>query len=140
MLFVGGLRPRHVIGAYEDLGMEIVGTGYEFGHNDDYQRTTHYVKDGTLIYDDVTATSSRSSSKRSNPILSALASRKNTSSRKWACLSVRCTAGITRARITATTASRSSRATWTWRSIRPSGKSPRPLGRLITLQQDPRSP
>jgi len=22
-------------------------TGYEFGHNDDYQRTTHYVKDGT---------------------------------------------------------------------------------------------
>jgi nitrogenase molybdenum-iron protein alpha chain len=51
MLFVGGLRPRHVIGAYEDLGMEVVGTGYEFGHNDDYQRTTHYVKDGTLIYD-----------------------------------------------------------------------------------------
>ena len=55
MLFVGGLRPRHVIGAYEDLGMEVVGTGYEFGHNDDYQRTSHYVKDGTLIYDDVTA-------------------------------------------------------------------------------------
>ena len=54
LLYVGGLRPRHVIGAYEDLGMEIVGTGYEFGHNDDYQRTTHYVKDGTLIYDDVT--------------------------------------------------------------------------------------
>ena len=55
MLFVGGLRPRHVIGAYEDLGMEVVGTGYEFGHNDDYQRTAqHYVKDGTLIYDDVT--------------------------------------------------------------------------------------
>ncbi|HMV37805.1 nitrogenase molybdenum-iron protein alpha chain [Plasticicumulans sp.] len=54
MLFVGGLRPRHVIGAYEDLGMEVVGTGYEFAHNDDYQRTTHYVKDGTLIYDDVT--------------------------------------------------------------------------------------
>ena len=55
MLFVGGPRPRHVIGAYEDLGMEIVGTGYEFGHNDDYQRTTNYVKDGTLIYDDVTS-------------------------------------------------------------------------------------
>ncbi len=54
MLFVGGLRPRHVIGAYEDLGMDVVGTGYEFGHGDDYQRTTHYVKDGTLIYDDVT--------------------------------------------------------------------------------------
>ena len=54
MLFIGGLRPRHVIGAYEDLGMEVIGTGYEFGHNDDYQRTTHYVKDGTLIYDDLT--------------------------------------------------------------------------------------
>ena len=39
MLYVGGLRPRHVIGAYEDLGMEIVGTGYEFAHNDDYDRT-----------------------------------------------------------------------------------------------------
>ncbi|MEM5345590.1 nitrogenase molybdenum-iron protein alpha chain [Paraburkholderia azotifigens] len=54
MLFVGGLRPRHVIGAYEDLGMEVVGTGYEFAHNDDYQRTTHHIQDGTLIYDDVT--------------------------------------------------------------------------------------
>ncbi len=54
MLYVGGLRPRHVANAYEDLGMKIVGTGYEFGHNDDYQRTGHYVKEGTLIYDDVT--------------------------------------------------------------------------------------
>ena len=55
MLYVGGLRPRHVIGAYEDLGMEITGTGYEFGHADDYQRTVPLVKDGTVIYDDVTA-------------------------------------------------------------------------------------
>jgi nitrogenase molybdenum-iron protein alpha chain len=54
MLYVGGLRPRHVTTAYEDLGMKIVGAGYEFAHNDDYQRTGHYVKDGTLIYDDVT--------------------------------------------------------------------------------------
>jgi nitrogenase molybdenum-iron protein alpha chain len=54
MLYVGGLRPRHVIGAYEDLGMEVVGTGYEFAHSDDYQRTTHDVSDATLIYDDVT--------------------------------------------------------------------------------------
>jgi nitrogenase molybdenum-iron protein alpha chain len=52
MLYVGGLRPRHVIGAYEDLGMEIVGTGYEFGHNDDYTKTVADVKDATLIYDD----------------------------------------------------------------------------------------
>ncbi|MGB0696082.1 MAG: nitrogenase molybdenum-iron protein alpha chain [Rhodospirillaceae bacterium] len=53
MLYVGGLRPRHVVTAYEDLGMEICGTGYEFAHNDDYQRTGHYVKEGTLIFDDV---------------------------------------------------------------------------------------
>jgi nitrogenase molybdenum-iron protein alpha chain len=55
MLYVGGLRPRHVVDAYHDLGMEVTGTGYEFAHNDDYQRTTHYTKEGTLIYDDVTA-------------------------------------------------------------------------------------
>jgi len=55
MLYLGGLRPRHVITAYEDLGMQIVGTGYEFGHGDDYQRTGHYAKEGTLIYDDLTA-------------------------------------------------------------------------------------
>jgi nitrogenase molybdenum-iron protein alpha chain len=35
MLFVGGLRPRHTIGAYEDLGIQITGAGYEFAHQDD---------------------------------------------------------------------------------------------------------
>jgi nitrogenase molybdenum-iron protein alpha chain len=54
MLYVGGLRPRHVATAYDDLGMEIIGTGYEFAHGDDYKRTSPYVKEGTLIYDDVT--------------------------------------------------------------------------------------
>lgn len=54
MLYVGGLRPRHVVGAYEDLGMEVVGTGYEFAHNDDYDRTMQDMKDATLIYDDAT--------------------------------------------------------------------------------------
>ncbi|HAX88585.1 MAG TPA: nitrogenase molybdenum-iron protein alpha chain [Cyanobacteria bacterium UBA11370] len=54
MMMVGGLRPRHVVPAFKDLGMEIIGTGYEFGHNDDYKRTTHYIEDSTLIYDDVT--------------------------------------------------------------------------------------
>ncbi|QOG11237.1 nitrogenase molybdenum-iron protein alpha chain [Arcobacter sp. FWKO B] len=53
MLYVGGLRPRHVIGAYEDLGMEIIGTGYEFAHGDDYQRTKEDLERSTLIYDDV---------------------------------------------------------------------------------------
>ncbi len=55
MLFVGGLRPRHVIGAYEDLGMEVIGTGYEFAHNDDYDRTIKEMGEATLIYDDATA-------------------------------------------------------------------------------------
>ena len=54
MLYVGGLRPRHVVGAYEDLGMEVVGTGYEFAHNDDYDRTMKEMGDSTLLYDDVT--------------------------------------------------------------------------------------
>ncbi|WP_006786685.1 nitrogenase molybdenum-iron protein alpha chain [Thiorhodospira sibirica] len=54
MLYVGGLRPRHPVGAYEDLGMEVVGTGYEFAHNDDYDRTIKEMGEGTLLYDDVT--------------------------------------------------------------------------------------
>ncbi len=55
MLYVGGLRPRHVVGAYEDLGMEVVGTGYEFAHNDDYDRTIKEMGNATLLYDDLTA-------------------------------------------------------------------------------------
>lgn len=54
MLYIGGLRPRHVIGAYEDLGMEVVGTGYEFAHGDDYDRTIQEMGNATLLYDDVT--------------------------------------------------------------------------------------
>ncbi|MDR3527743.1 MAG: nitrogenase molybdenum-iron protein alpha chain [Rhizomicrobium sp.] len=52
MLYVGGLRPRHVSDAYGDIGMDVTATGYEFAHSDDYQRTTEYIKDGTLVYDD----------------------------------------------------------------------------------------
>ena len=40
MLYVGGLRPRHVVNAYEDLGMEIAGTGYEFAHNRSEEHTS----------------------------------------------------------------------------------------------------
>ena len=54
MLYVGGLRPRHIVGAYEDLGMEVIGTGYEFAHNDDYDRTLKEMDNATLLYDDVT--------------------------------------------------------------------------------------
>nr|WP_239375284.1 nitrogenase molybdenum-iron protein alpha chain [Frankia sp. Cj5] len=55
MLLVGGLRPRHTIGAYEDLGMEIIGTGYEFAHKDDYSRTNPELGEGVVIYDDPSA-------------------------------------------------------------------------------------
>ena len=52
MLYVGGLRPRHTVGAYEDLGMVVIGSGYEFAHNDDYERTSPEMPDATVIYDD----------------------------------------------------------------------------------------
>lgn len=52
MLLVGGLRPRHTIGAYEDLGMECVGSGYEFAHTDDYDRTAPEMPNATVVYDD----------------------------------------------------------------------------------------
>ena len=55
MMFVGGLRPRHTIPAFKDLGIRCIGTGYEFAHNDDYKRTTDYSENATLIYDDVSA-------------------------------------------------------------------------------------
>ena len=52
MLYVGGLRPRHTVGAYEDLGMHVIGSGYEFAHSDDYERTTPEMPEATVLYDD----------------------------------------------------------------------------------------
>ncbi len=69
MLYVGGLRPRHTIGAYEDLGMEVIGTGYEFGHNDDYDRTIKEMGNSTLLYDDVTGYEFEEFVKRMKPDL-----------------------------------------------------------------------
>ncbi|MGF1539762.1 MAG: nitrogenase molybdenum-iron protein alpha chain [Pleurocapsa sp.] len=71
MMMVGGLRPRHVIPAFEDLGMNVIGTGYEFGHGDDYKRTAGYVKDGTVIYDDVSGHEFEEFAKKLNPDLIA---------------------------------------------------------------------
>ncbi len=70
-LMVGGLRPRHVVPAFTDLGMQLIATGYEFGHNDDYKRTTHYIENGTLIYDDVSASEFEHFVKELNPDLVA---------------------------------------------------------------------
>jgi len=69
MLYVGGLRPRHIIGAYEDLGMEVVGSGYEFAHNDDYDRTIKEMGNATLLYDDVTGYEFEEFVKRMKPDL-----------------------------------------------------------------------
>lgn len=69
MLFVGGLRPRHTIGAYEDLGMKVIGTGYEFGHNDDYDRTYKELEKGAVIYDDATSYELEEFAKRLKPDL-----------------------------------------------------------------------
>ncbi|MGF1615261.1 MAG: nitrogenase molybdenum-iron protein alpha chain [Gammaproteobacteria bacterium] len=69
MLFVGGLRPRHTIGAYEDLGMEVIGAGYEFAHNDDYDRTLKEMGAATLLFDDVTAYEFEEFAKRLRPDL-----------------------------------------------------------------------
>ncbi len=71
MLYVGGLRPRHVIGAYEDLGMEVIGTGYEFAHDDDYSRTKEDIARSTLIYDDVNEYELEAFVKKLNPDLVA---------------------------------------------------------------------
>ncbi|ADU65436.1 nitrogenase molybdenum-iron protein alpha chain [Desulfurispirillum indicum S5] len=53
MLYVGGLRPRHTIPCFKDLGVEVMLTGYEFGHGDDYQRTMEYLDDTTIVVDDM---------------------------------------------------------------------------------------
>lgn len=53
VLYVGGLRPRHIVPAFQDLGAEVILTGYEFAHNDDYQTTLEYIKDTTVIIDDM---------------------------------------------------------------------------------------
>jgi hypothetical protein len=134
MLYVGGLRPRHVIGAYEDLGMEVIGTGYEFAHNDDYDRTIKEMGNATLLYDDATGFELEEFVKRSSPTWSAPASRRSTSSRRWASRSARCTPGTTPVRTTATTVLPSSPATWTWRSPTPAGASRRRRGRSCRRQ------
>lgn len=55
MLMIGGLRSRHTIGAYEDLGMDIVASGYEFAHKDDYEKMLPMLAEGTIVMDDPTA-------------------------------------------------------------------------------------
>ncbi len=69
MLYVGGLRPRHVIGAYEDLGMQIIAAGYEFGHADEYNRTYPLMPEGSIVVDDATPYELEEITKRLKPDL-----------------------------------------------------------------------
>ena len=136
MLYVGGLRPRHVVTAYEDLGMEIVGTGYEFGHSDDYQRTGHYVKEGTLIYDDVTGYELEKFIETHPPRSGRLRHQGEVpGAEDGHPVPSDALAGTTPARITATTASRSSPATWILRSTTRSGACSRRRGRSEAVRR-----
>lgn len=92
--------------------MEIIAAGYEFAHNDDYDRTLPDLKEGTLLFDDASSYELEAFVKALKPTLSAPASRKNISSRKWACRSARCTRGTIPARTTATMVSPFSPAIW----------------------------
>ena len=112
MLYVGGLRPRHVSDAYGDLGMEVTATGYEFAHADDYQRTTKYIKDGTLVFDDASEFELERFIQAIRPDLVGSGLRRNTALRSLVCHSAKCIPGTIPAPITAMTALPSSPGTW----------------------------
>ncbi len=111
MLLYMGLRPRHVIGAYEDLGMEIIAAGYEFAHNDDYDRTLPDLKEGTLLFDDASSYELEAFVKALKPDLIGSGSKRNISSRKWGAVPPDALRTIP-APITAMTASPSLPAIW----------------------------
>ena len=115
MLYVGGLRPRHTIGAYEDLGMTVVSSGYEFGHNDDYKRTAPELKEGALIMDDATEYELEEFTNRLRPDLVGAGIKEKYTYHKMARLSARCTLGITQVPTMASMGFRSLRAIWTRR-------------------------
>jgi hypothetical protein len=110
----------------------VVGTGYEFGHNDDYQRTTHYVKDGTLIYDDVTGYEFEQFVEKVQPDLVGSGIKEKYVFQKMGVPFRQMHSWDYSGPTTATTASPSLRATWTWPSTARSGADPGALeeGRL----------
>lgn len=114
LLYLGGLRPRHIIGAYEDLGMEIIGIGYEFDHNDDYDRTLPYLKEGTLLFDDAGSYELEVFVKALKPdLIGSSIKEKYIFFKRWGCLSARCTPGIIPVRTTAMAVSPFLPVTWT---------------------------
>lgn len=43
MMMVGGFCLCYIIFVFDDLGMEVIGIGYEFGYGDDYKCIVDYV-------------------------------------------------------------------------------------------------
>ncbi|MDI6605247.1 MAG: nitrogenase component 1 [Thermoanaerobacteraceae bacterium] len=51
-MYFGGSRMGTMVKAFEDLGMEVIVTGSQFGRQEDYEEAAKNVSDGTLIIDD----------------------------------------------------------------------------------------
>ncbi|SNX54945.1 nitrogenase component 1 [Thermoanaerobacterium sp. RBIITD] len=51
-MYFGGSRMGTMVKAFEDLGMEVIITGSQFGRREDYEEAAKNVSDGTLIIDD----------------------------------------------------------------------------------------
>lgn len=52
-LYIGGARSWHFIKLYEDLGMEVILAGTEFGHKIDYEKMGKHANEGTILIDDL---------------------------------------------------------------------------------------
>jgi len=61
MLYVGGLRPRHTVGAYEESGHGGGGSGYEFAHGMTTSALSPEMPEATVLYDDAANTNWRNS-------------------------------------------------------------------------------
>ena len=121
MMMVGGLRPRHVVPAFEDLGMKVIGTGYEFGHGDDYKRTADYVGEGTVIYDDVSGFEFEELAKKMKPDLIAAGIKEKYVFQKMALPFRQMHSWFYSGRFQAKYAFYALPATWIWRLTTPPG-------------------
>lgn len=92
--------------------MEIIAAGYEFAHNDDYDRTLPDLKEGTLLFDDASSYELETFVKALKPDLIGSGIKEKYIFQKMGCRSARCTHRTIPAPITAMTASPSLPAIW----------------------------
>jgi nitrogenase molybdenum-iron protein alpha chain len=52
-MYIGGARSWHFVKMFADLGLNVVSTGSEFGHGDDYEKMWLRAKEGTKFIDDM---------------------------------------------------------------------------------------